>query len=192
MGNSYLGEATGFLITTVFDLYILVVMLRFLFQLVRVDFYNPVSQFVVKLTTPPLRVLRRFIPGYGGIDLASIVLMLGLKLVERWLVLGIQGVAAGPSALGVLAVAELLDLLLDIFVVSVLAQVILSWVGPPSASNPLIGLLRDLNEPVMRPARRLLPPVSGWDLSPILVLIALQVLSILVVSPIRDLGLGLL
>jgi YggT family protein len=146
---------------------------------------------VVKLTTPPLRVLRRFIPGYGGIDVASIVLMLGLKVTERWLVLGLQGVAAGPGALGVLAVAELLDLLVDIYVVSVLAQVILSWVGPSAAGNPLVGLLRDLNEPLTGPARRLLPPVSGWDLSPILVLIALQLVSILVVSPIRDLGHGL-
>jgi YggT family protein len=191
MGNGYLSDAAAFLVTTVFDLYILVVMLRFLLQLLRVDFYNPVSQFVVKLTTPPLRYLRRFIPGFGGIDVASLVLMLGLKLVERWLVLGLQGVAAGPAALVVLSVAELLDLLIDIYVVSVLAQVILSWVNP-GLQNPLVSLLRQLTEPVLRPARRLLPPISGWDLSPILVLVALQLGSILLVSPLRDLGRGLL
>jgi YggT family protein len=191
MGNSYLGEAGAFLVTTLFDLYILVVILRLLLQLVRADFYNPVSQFVVKLTTPPLRYLRRFVPGFGGIDVAAVLLILALKLLERWIVLGIQGVSAGPAALAVLAVAEILDMLIDIYVVSIVAQVILSWVGG-GVRNPLSGLLHDLNEPVMRPARRLLPPVSGWDLSPILVLIVLQIASILVIAPIRDVGRALL
>lgn len=94
--DSYLTDAPAFLVTTVFDLYILVVMLRFLFQWVRGDFYNPVSQFVVQLTNPPLRFLRRFVPGLGGVDPAALVLMLALKFLERWVVLGIQGVGAGP------------------------------------------------------------------------------------------------
>jgi YggT family protein len=191
MANPYLREAVSFLITTTFDLYILVVMLRLLFQLVRADFYNPVSQFVIKLTTPPLRFLRRFIPGFAGVDVASLVLMLGLKVVERWLSLGIQGVTAGPVAVTVLAVADLLGMLINIYVVSVLAQVILSWVAP-ATYNPLSALLRDLNEPIMRPAQRLLPPIAGWDVSPILVLILLQLTSMLVVAPIRDLGRSLL
>jgi len=191
MASPYLTDAASFLITTIFDLYILVVMLRLLFQLVRADFYNPVSQFVIKLTTPPLRFLRRFIPGFGGVDVASLVLMLGLKVVERWLVLGIQGVAAGPVAVVVLAVADLLSLLINIYIVSILAQVILSWVAP-ATYNPLSALLHDLNDPVTRPARRLLPPVAGWDLSPILVLVALQLASMLLVAPIRDFGRGFL
>lgn len=191
MGGSYLTDAGAFLVSTVFDLYILVVLLRFLFQLTRVEYYNPVSQFVVKLTQPPLRYLRRFIPGFGGLDVASLVLMLGLKGLERWLVLGIQGVAAGPAALGVLSVAELLDLVVDVFVVSVLAQVVLSWVSP-GVQNPLATLLRDLNAPLVGPARRLLPPIAGWDLSPIVVLVGLQLVSMLLVAPLRDLGRSLL
>lgn len=187
MTSSYLVDAGAFLVTTVFDLYILVVMLRFLFQLVRADFYNPVSQFVVQLSNPPLRYLRRFVPGLGGVDVAAVVLMLALKLLERWLVLGMQGVAAGPVALLFLALADLLDLAISIFLVSILVQVVLSWVAP-ATYNPVVGLIRDLNEPLTRPARRLLPPVAGWDLSPILILIGLQLVSMLVVAPIRDLG----
>jgi YggT family protein len=191
MGGSYLGEAGSFLVSTAVDLYILVLMLRFLFQVVRADFYNPVSQLVVRLTTPILRVVRRVVPGYGGVDWASVVLVLLLKLVERALVLGIGGVRAGPGALALLAVADLLGLLINIFVVAVLAQVILSWVAPRTY-NPLTALLHDVTEPLLRRARRLVPPLAGLDLSPLWVLIGLQLASILVVTPIRDLGRGLL
>lgn len=187
MSQSYLVDAGAFLVTTVFDLYILVVMLRFLFQLVRADFYNPVSQFVVQLTNPPLRFLRRFVPGLGGVDVAALVLMLALKMLERWIVLGMQGVAAGPVAALLLAIADLLDLAVSVFMVSILVQVVLSWVAP-TTYNPVVGLIRDLNEPLTRPARRLMPAVAGWDLSPILILVALQLVSMLVVAPIRDLG----
>jgi YggT family protein len=187
VSQSYLADAGAFLVTTVFDLYILVVMLRFLFQLVRADFYNPVSQFVVQASNPPLRYLRRFIPGLGGVDVAALVLMLALKVLERWIVLGMQGVAAGPVALGLLATADLLDLAISVFMVSILVQVVLSWVAP-ATYNPVVGLVRDLNEPLTGPARRLMPAVAGWDLSPILILIVLQLASMLVVAPVRDLG----
>lgn len=187
MSQSYLVDAGAFLVTTVFDLYILVVMLRFLFQLVRTDFYNPVSQFVVQLSNPPLRYLRRFVPGFGGVDVAALLLMLVLKFVERWIVLGMQGVAVGPVAALLLAVADLLDLAISVFMVSILVQVVLSWVAP-TTYNPVVGLIRDLNEPLTRPARRLMPAVAGWDLSPIVILIGLQLVSMLVVAPVRDLG----
>ena len=191
MRDSYLADALAGLVTTVFDLYILVVMLRFLFQWVRADFYNPVSQFVVQLTNPPLRFLRRFVPGLGGVDLAALVLMLALKFLERWVVLGIQGVGAGPVAALILAVADLIDLAISVFMVSVLVQVLLSWLAP-NTYNPAVGLIRDLNAPLNRVARRILPPVSGWDLSPVLILLVLQLASLLVVAPVRDLGRSLL
>ena len=191
MRDSYLTDALAFLVTTVFDLYILVVMLRFLFQWVRADFYNPVSQFVVQLTNPPLRFLRRFVPGLGGVDLAALVLMLALKFLERWVVLGIQGVGAGPVAALILAVTDLIDLAISVFMVSVLVQVLLSWLAP-NTYNPAVGLIRDLNAPLNRVARRILPPVSGWDLSPVLILLVLQLASLLVVAPVRDLGRALL
>ena len=191
MRDSYLADALAFLVTTVFDLYILVVMLRFLFQWVRADFYNPVSQFVVQLTNPPLRFLRRFVPGLGGVDLAALVLMLALKFLERWVVLGIQGVGAGPVAALILAVADLIDLAISVFMVSVLVQVLLSWLAP-NTYNPAVRLIRDLNAPLNRVARRILPPVSGWDLSPVLILLVLQLASLLVVAPVRDLGRALL
>ena len=187
MGNSYAGNAAIYLISTLFSLYLALVMLRFLLQLVRADFHNPLSQFVVKATNPPVRLLRRFIPGLAGIDLASVVLLLGLQMLMLWLIHLASGRAIHISGLAVLSVAEVISLTLSIYLIAIIAQVILSWIGP-QGHNPIIGILYSLTEPVMRPARRLLPPMSGMDLSPILVILALQLLKILLVAPLADLG----
>ncbi len=187
MGTPYISDAGEFLLQTAFGLYVLAVMLRFLLQWVRADFYNPVSQFLVKITNPPLKPLRRFIPGYGGIDLASVVLLLFLKMLEWFLLLWLKGVPGSPGGIFFLAIADLLSLAINVFLVAILIQVILSWVSP-GVHNPVTSLLWRLNEPLLGPARRLLPPISGLDLSPIVVLILLQLLKILLVAPIRDVG----
>ncbi len=191
MSGSYVGNAATFLIETVFFLYILLVMLRFLLQWTRANFYNPVSQFIVKATQPPLRPLRKIIPGFGGVDLAAAVLMFALKFTELWLVTGLLGVTPQVGGLAILSIAELLGLLVNVFIVSILIQVIISWVNP-GMSNPVMGLLHSLNEPLLAPARRVIPPISGFDLSPIAVFIFLQLVSILAVAPIRDLARSML
>lgn len=189
-GGSYAGNAGVFLVQTLFGLYIGAVMLRFLLALVRADFYNPISQFLVKVTNPPLKPLRRIIPGVLGIDVASIVLMLALQTVELILIGAIKGVGLHPAGLAVLAVAELLSLLINIYFITILIQVVLSWVSS-GGYNPAVSLLYSLNQPLLGRARRLLPPIHGFDLSPILIIIALQLILILVIAPISDLGRGL-
>lgn len=190
MGGSYAGNAGAFLVQTLFGLYIGAIMLRFLLALARADFYNPISQFLVKVTNPPLVPLRRLLPSLGGVDSASLVLMLALQALELFVIGLIKGVSFHPVGLLVLAVAELLALLFQIYFFTILIQVVLSWVSP-GGYNPAVALLYSLNEPLLGRARRLLPPMHGFDLSPILVMIALQLLNILVVAPISDIGRGL-
>ena len=126
MGGSYIGNAATFLIETLFFLYILILMLRFLLQWVRADFYNPVSQFIVKATQPPLAPLRRIIPGLAGLDMAALVFMFALKLLELWLVTGLLGMSPQIGGLVMLSIAELLSLLINVFKFSILIQVIIS------------------------------------------------------------------
>lgn len=187
MGNAYLSNAGTFLIQTIFGLVMLVFMLRFIMQLVRADFYNPVSAFIVKVTTPVLRPLRKFIPGLLGLDMASIVVLLVLQVLELFLITALMGVSLSPLGLTVLSLAELLDLALKVFLFSIFIQVIISWVNPGSY-NPVIGVLHSITEPLLRPARRLLPPIHGFDLSPIIVIVGLQLVSMLVIAPISDFG----
>lgn len=188
--NGYFTSAAGFLIESVFSLYIFAVLLRFMLQLVRADFYNPVSQFLVKITNPPLKPLRRVIPGLWGIDLASVFLLLVLTMLKIFLLGIVTGNFLAIPGLLVLSISDLIGAVLNIYFVSILAQVILSWVGP-GTYNPLTSILYAINEPLMAPARRLLPPLSGIDLSPIIVFLGIGLLKILLVSPLRDVGMSL-
>lgn len=177
--NGYLSSPLTFLISTVVSLYILAVMLRFLLQLTRADFYNPLSQFIVKITTPALRPLRRIIPGWGGVDIASVVLMLLLQMLSVWLIFMLGGRDIDPLNLVIIAVAQLVDLAFSVFIFAILIQAILSWITP-GTYNPVTSVLFSLTEPVLRPVRRLIPPVSGFDLSPLVAILGLQVFRMLV------------
>lgn len=191
MGANYLVNPLVFLVDTLFGLYILVVMLRFLLQLVRADFYNPVSQFLVKVTNPLLRPLRRLVPGWGGIDNASLLLMFGLQLLALALLLLLAGAPFSPLLLPGLLMAtltKLVSLLLYIYVFAIFILVIISWVSP-AGYNPIAALLYSLTEPLMRPARRLIPTIGGIDLSPMAVLIALYLLRMLIIPPLLQLTL---
>lgn len=179
MGNAYFTSPLTFLISTLFTLYILVLLLRFLLQLTHADFYNPLSQFIVKATSPVLRPLRRVIPGWGGIDVASLVAILVLQLVSVWLVLLLTHRPVGLGGLLLIAVAQLVDLVFSIYIWGIVILAVLSWVNP-GVYNPMTSVLGSLTEPLLRPVRRVLPPMGGFDLSPLVVILGLQVLRMLV------------
>lgn len=170
--------ATIFLVQTLFGFYILAVVLRFLLQCVRADFYNPLVQFLVRITNPPLRPLRRIVPGYRGLDLASVLLAFVLQGLEVLLVALLLNQSVSMGGLLLLTVAELLKLLINIYLWSVIIQALLSWFNP-DPRHPAARVLAQLTAPVLRPAQRLLPPISGVDLSPMLVVVALIFLSLL-------------
>ena len=182
----YLSNAGVFLIKTLFGIYEIIILLRFLMQMARADFYNPISQFVVKATSLPLKPLRRLIPGVAGMDMASLVLLLVVIIVEL-LLLSLVSTLPMPSAFGLVALAlvELLKLTINVFLFSVIILAILSWVSP-GGYNPVANLLFQITAPLMRPARRMLPPMGGLDLSPMLVIIALYLLILLLVDPLQN------
>ncbi|KPK11304.1 MAG: hypothetical protein AMJ68_06315 [Acidithiobacillales bacterium SG8_45] len=163
------------LIRLVFDIFIFLVMLRLILQITRSDFYNPLSQAIVKITNPPLLPLRRIIPGLWGIDLASIVLMVALKVIEYSLIVFLAGKQAPLAGLFILAAAELARLAIYISLGAIFIGIIVSWINPQAAyQNPAAALARSISEPLLRPARRLLPPISGFDFSPIVVIFLLM------------------
>lgn len=191
--NPYFTQAVIYLIQVLFGLYILAVLLRFLLQLARADFYNPIAQFLVAVTNPPLRPLRRVIPGLFGIDLASVVLLFGLKLAEIYFIGWIRGFSAHPLGIAVVAAAELLKLTIYVYIVTILVRVVLSWFSPYGLRHTPAGdLLVSLTEPLLYPARRLIPPIGGLDLSPIAVFILLQLTLILMIQPLQDIGIRLM
>jgi YggT family protein len=174
----YFNVAGQFLLNTLFGLFIYAVLLRFLLQQVRADFYNPVAQFLVSLTNPLLKPLRRITPGVFGIDMASIVLLILLELVLQTLLAMLLNVPLTATVLLVRGAFDLLSSLLTLYLVAILVVVILSWVNP--YPNPLSQLLSRLTQPLLRPARKLLPAGNTIDFSPMLVSLVLILLQMAV------------
>jgi len=185
MGSPLL-QAAQLLVNAIGSLVLLIVMLRFLLQLVRADFYNPISQMIVKFTNPMLIPLRRIIPGFGGIDVASLVLAFVVQYVIAVLVLLVAGASAIPfvALIGWTAVG-LLKLITGIYFWGMLIMVIASWVAPNSY-NPALILINQILEPVIRPIRNKMPDMGGLDLSPLVMILGIQLVEILLIYPLAQ------
>src|SRR5690606_27004347 len=155
---------------------------RVLLQWARTNFYNPICQFVYRATHPVLDPLRRVLRPIGRIDTAGLVGACLLQTLKIWLILALGSLMAGPLASLVLGVAELLGLLIALFFWLIIIRVILSFVGP-SGHHPMVPLVAQLTEPLMRPWRRILPMPGGLDLSPMLVILLLILARVLLVAP---------
>jgi YggT family protein len=181
MGRDYLVNPFEFLVQAVLGLVLLLLLLRFLLQVCRADFYNPLSQIVLKATQPILKPLRRVIPGSTRVDGASLLMLVVVQMVTLAVVAALRGMPLGFGGLFFWSLAELVKLLINVYFVSVIVQALLSWFNP--GRNPLGTLLYDLTQPLLGPARRLLPPLSGLDLTPVMVLFGLQLAKMLLVPP---------
>ncbi|MDA8622145.1 YggT family protein [Psychrosphaera sp.] len=170
-------QATQFLVNTLFDLYLMVAILRVWLQLARADFYNPVSQFVVKATNPLLIPLRRVVPGLGGIDWAGVLLVFFVafaKVATLQLLFGDAFPWVGILIASVISVVQ--EVFTLVFWVTII-RAILSWIS--QGYNPIEALLHQLTEPVLAPVRKVIPPLGGLDLSLLVFLIGLQFLQLL-------------
>ena len=173
-----INEIFAYVVQTFLSLYLIAMLLRFLLQVVRADFYNPICQFLVKVTNPLVIPLRRVVPAVAGIDAASLLLAFLLQVACIAALVFIKlggfppiGILLIGGALGVVA------LLVNIYFFALLAMIILSWVAAGSR-HPAIYLLYQITEPVMAPFRKVLPNMGGLDFSPILVFILINIIQI--------------
>lgn len=180
-----------FLIKTLASLYITILLARFLLQTVRADFYNPISQFIVKATNPVLLPLRKVIPGFFGIDFACIV----AALIFEWLCvlilllllssLGLSSELAVTTLL--VSVLGLIGMVLNIYLFGIFILVIISWVAPHN-HNPAVSLVSSIVNPVMAPIKRIMPNTGGFDLSPMVAIILIYVLKIVLANVALEFG----
>jgi YggT family protein len=168
-----------FLINTVLGLFSLALLLRFYFQLLRVPYYNNISQFLIAVTDFVVRPARRFIPGWKGLDLSTLIL--------AWLVEGIilvtvyssQGydfsgnVVTAVGVIGLMGIIEIIRTTLYIVLFMIIAQAVVSWINPYS---PIAPLLNTFTQPFLAVFRRRIPPIANVDLSPLFALIVIQLL----------------
>lgn len=187
MDSSYMSNPIIFLTDSLFSLYILAVLLRFLLQWCGAPFYNPISQFLVKVTHPPLRILRRFIPPIGKIDTSSIVLVLILQMLANFIILILKGITINIGALTVLSITDLVSLLINIFIFAVFARALLSW-SNPGAFNAASSILANLTDPLLDTCRKFIPDLGGIDLSPLAALLFLQLAKMVILPPLQELA----
>jgi YggT family protein len=175
-------QIVDFLISTLLGLYVILLLLRLLFAFVRVDFYNPLSQSIVRLTNPPLHWLHRVLPTVGKVDLGVVFLAFVLKFLELWLRMVILGIGVEPFGLILVTLRELLVTMVWILIISLIIEVVLSWLqtGTQIMRNPMAHLVLDINRPLLSRVRRVLPNTGGLDFSPMVALILLYVVLILV------------
>jgi YggT family protein len=172
-----------FLLDTILGLLSLALLLRFYFQLLRVPYYNSISQFLIAATDFIVRPARRFIPGWAGIDLSTLLLAWLMECAIVTTVYAVQGydftenIVAASGVMGLLGIVEIVKVTLYIVLIMIIMQAVLSWVNPQS---PLAPLLDTFTRPFLASFRRRIPPIANVDLSPLFVLILIQVLLMLV------------
>ena len=177
-----LNTAAVYVLQTLGSLYLLIVLLRFVLQLVRANFYNPLCQFVVKAPQPLLKPLRRIIPSLFGLDMSSLVLAILVQLALMALTLLLTyGTTGNPLQLVIWSLIGVTALFLKIFFFALIISVILSWVAPGS-HNPGAELVNQICEPALAPFRRILPNLGGLDLSPIFAFLVLKLIDMLVIN----------
>ncbi|BAQ83681.1 YggT family protein [Pseudomonas sp. St29] len=177
-----LNIAAVYVLQTLGSLYLLIVLMRFVLQLVRANFYNPLCQFIVRATQPLLKPMRRIIPSLGGLDMSSLLLAILVQLALMALTLLLTyGTTGNPLQLLIWSIIGVTALFLKIFFFALIISVILSWVAPGS-HNPGAELVNQICEPALAPFRRILPSMGGLDISPILAFMVLKLLDMLVIN----------
>lgn len=180
-----LRAALIFLITTVFDLYLFVLTIRLILAWVSADYFHPATQFIVKCSNFLIVPLRKYIPNIKRLETATLISILVLSMIKFFLVSLLSFGLPNVGGLGILALSDAIKLIIQTFFYAILLQAILSWIQPAS---PILPVLEKFNSPLIRPFRRVIPLISGVDISPLVVLILLQLLNLILVKQLIYIG----
>jgi len=171
----HIQNGASLIIEVLLGLFLLAFVLRFLFQLLRVDFRNPISQMIVKVTNPVLTPLRRFIPGFWGIDMSSVVVMLVLGAIKFYAIAVVSGFQINLVQAFFFGIGETLKVICWVLLISILASAVISWVAPQS-HNPAVQIVNGISRTLLAPFRRIIPSFGGIDISPIFAILAIQLM----------------
>jgi len=185
----YLQNAAFFIVDTIFNLALYIVLIRFWMQWARADFRNQLGQFIIKATNPVVIPIRRVLPSIGKIDTATVVLAVAIAIAKLLVLQLISADLGSDSALKIVtyAIGIVIDSSIYIFMGAIIIGIVASWINPGSY-HPILSIAHSISEPIMAPARRILPPMGGIDFSPMLVFLLLGVMRILIVGPIYGLN----
>ncbi len=176
------GEASLLIISKLGGIYLAAVMLRFLLQAARADFYNPVCQAIVKITSPLVNPLRRIIPGWRRLDIATLILALVLNTLATYGMVLLTGQQLPVGMAVSWAVVGLMAFTLNLYFYAMVVLVVASFIAPFSG-HPVLLVIFQLLQPFYKLAQRIIPPMGGLDFTPLLLMLVIQVIEILVLNP---------
>ena len=180
-------QALIFIVSTLSQLYLFVMLLRLWLPWLGADFRNPIAQGILRLTSPLVIPVRRIVPPLGRLDTATVLVAFILQYLTILVILLIGGDMAGILPIAVTALLDLVILSCRLFTFAIFIHIILSWIAP-GTYNPATALIASLVEPILRPFRRIVPSLGGLDISPIFAIIGLQAISIILVAELRPIG----
>lgn len=180
-GIQTMTQALIFVVKTLTQLYLLLLLLRFWLPWFGADFRNPISQGILRITSPLVVPIRRFIPSVGRLDTATVLVAIIIEYLLLLVLLALRGASADVLSIALTAIFELAILSLNLMFFVILIRIILSWVSPGNY-NPITALLNNIAEPILRPFRRVIPPIGGLDISPIFAIVLLQAAVIILQS----------
>lgn len=183
---SNISSAIVFVVNALTSLYLLVLLLRFWMPWLRADFRNPLAQGILRFTSPVVIPVRRIVPSFGRLDTATVLVAFVIQYLTVLLLLLILGQSAGIVAVAVTSIVKLAVLSINLFVYAIFIRIILSWISQ-GGYNPATAIITTLTEPLLRPFRRVIPPLGGFDISPIFAVILLLAATI-VVNGFKPLG----
>jgi YggT family protein len=183
---SNISSAIVFIVNAVTSLYLLVLLLRFWMPWLQADFRNPLAQGILRFTSPIVIPVRRIVPSFGRLDTATVLVAFVIQYLTVLLLLLILGQTAGIATIAVTSIVKLVVLSINLFVYAIFIRIILSWISQ-GGYNPATAIITTLTEPLLRPFRRILPPMGGFDISPIFAVILLLAATI-VVNGFKPLG----
>lgn len=172
-------EIGVFLVQTLLSLYTSAIILRFLLGYARADFYNPLSQFLVKITNPVLVPARRLVPSIGKLDTSAVAVAFALIVIKGMLLNAMIGMNLGIAAILFKSVGELISSVIWVYIIALLIMAVISWIGS-AQGNPVLPLISSLTAPLLNPVRKYIPPVGMMDLTPMAVMLGLYILLIIV------------
>lgn len=179
MGNSAT-NAIVFIINALVQLYLLVLLLRLLLPWIRINFNNPISQAILRLTSPLVLPVRRVLPPIGRVDTATLAVAFGIQYLAIFVIMLIIGRTPSIIPIAITSIVNLVILTINLFIFAIIIRIILSWLGAAASHNPALAIIDAITEPVLAPFRRRIPPIGGLDISPVFAIILLSALTILV------------
>jgi YggT family protein len=179
-------NAIVFIVDTLAQLYLFLLLLRLWLPWLGADFRNPIAQAILKLTSPVVVPIRRIVPPIGKLDTATVLVAFIIQYLTIVILLMIIGSSAGFVPIALTALVNLVLLSLRLFTFAIIVRVILSWIAP-AGYNPALAIIHTLTERILQPFRRVVPPLGGLDLSPLFAIIALMAVTI-IVAGLKPLG----